>query len=103
MSNQNVSLTCVDPDFSSVNPDGTTYYMSGTMAKRHQEIGGKCVYFGKPQVSVVEEGIYRLRSEVVSKNRMTMIGDSLQHDVTGSNAVGLDSLLLLGGVHRIEL
>lgn len=32
-----------------------------------------------------------------------MIGDSLHHDVKGANTIGLDSILVLGGVHQKEL
>jgi HAD superfamily hydrolase (TIGR01450 family) len=96
-------LICVDPDFVTVNPDGSTYFMPGTVAKRYEELGGQCIYFGKPHVPAFEEGIRRLQAKGIAKDRMAMIGDSLHHDVAGANAVDLDSILLLGGVHRTEL
>lgn len=96
-------LICVDPDFVTVNPYGTTYYMPGTIAKRYEAMDGNCVYFGKPHVSAFEEGIRRLQAKGISKDRIAMIGDSLHHDVAGANAVGLDSILLRGGAHRTEL
>ena len=99
-----IPLLCVDPDFVTYNPDGTTFFMPGTVAKRFEELGGTCQYFGKPHTVAFERGIERLKSHgITDTSRMAMIGDSLHHDVQGANALGLDSILVLGGVHRKEL
>ena len=99
-----IPLLCVDPDFVTYNPDGTTFFMPGTIAKRFEELGGTCRYFGKPDTVAFERGIERLKSlGITDTSRMAMIGDSLHHDVQGANALGLDSILVLGGVHRKEL
>jgi ribonucleotide monophosphatase NagD (HAD superfamily) len=99
-----IPLICVDPDFRSVNPDKSVFYMPGTIAKRYEELVGSCVYFGKPHAPGFEEGIQRLLALGVSdKSRIAMIGDSLYHDVAGANIVGIDSILVLGGVHHNDL
>eukprot|EP00934_Nitzschia_sp_Nitz4_P005347 Nitzschia sp. Nitz4//scaffold87_size112219//77826//78872//NITZ4_004081-RA/size112219-processed-gene-0.29-mRNA-1//-1//CDS//3329559390//5337//frame0 len=99
-----IPLVCVDPDFLTVNPDGSTYYMPGTIAQRYEALGGEVQYFGKPYKPGFEEGIRRLlEAGVSSKEKIAMIGDSLHHDVAGANSVGLDSIMVLGGVHRKEL
>ncbi|CAB9513109.1 Inherit from COG: Hydrolase [Seminavis robusta] len=99
-----IPLMCVDPDFITVDPDGTKLYMPGTIARRYEELGGSCRYFGKPHGECFQEGVSRLLSMGVSDtSKVAMIGDSLHHDVTGANSIGLDSILVLGGVHRKEL
>lgn len=104
---EDIPLVCVDPDFITVNQDGSTFYMPGTVAKRYEELGGRadsCVYFGKPHAPGFEEGVSRLiEMGVPGKDRIAMIGDSLHHDVAGASTVGLDSIMVLGGVHRKEL
>jgi len=101
---QKIPLLCVDPDFICVNPDGSQLYMPGTVARRYEELGGSCVYFGKPHSACFQEGVQRLMKEGVSDtSRIAMIGDSLHHDVKGANSIGLDSILVLGGVHRKDL
>lgn len=101
---QKMPLLCVDPDFICVNPDGSQFYMPGTVAQRYEELGGSCVYFGKPHAACFQEGVQRLMKEGVSDpSRIAMIGDSLHHDVRGANSIGLDSILVLGGVHRKDL
>lgn len=101
---QNIPLLCTDPDFICVNPDGSQLFMPGTVARRYEELGGSCVYFGKPHSACFQEGVERLVKEGVSDiSRIAMIGDSLHHDVKGANSIGLDSILVLGGVHRKDL
>lgn len=102
-SSRNIPMVCVDPDFLTYNPDGTTIFMPGTIAKLFEELGGNCFYFGKPHKAAFEEAIGRLKKLGVTHSRMAMVGDSLHHDVLGANEVGLDSILVLGGVHRREL
>jgi ribonucleotide monophosphatase NagD (HAD superfamily) len=99
-----IPMVCVDPDFITYNPDGTTFFMPGTLAKRFEELGGSCRYFGKPHTLAFARGIERLKKlGIADPSRIAMIGDSLHHDVQGANAVGMDSILVLGGVHRKEL
>jgi len=101
---RSIPLLCVDPDFTIYNPDGTTYFMPGTIARQYEELGGTCRYFGKPHAVVFQKAVERLKSlGITDMSRMAMIGDSLHHDVQGANVVGMDSIMVLGGVHRKEL
>ena len=97
---RNIPLLCIDPDMKTVNPDGSIFYMPGTVAQRYEQLGGKSIYFGKPSPVGFEECVQRLG---LDKSRIVHVGDSLHHDVAGARAAGLACALVLGGVHRPEL
>jgi ribonucleotide monophosphatase NagD (HAD superfamily) len=40
---------------------------------------------------------------IADRRRILAIGDSLRTDVAGAAAVGVDALLVLGGLHQAEL
>jgi ribonucleotide monophosphatase NagD (HAD superfamily) len=69
-------------------------------AKRYEELGGEVFYHGKPHPSV-----YRTCLELLDlpPERVLGIGDSLRTDIAGAAAAGLDSLLLLDGIHGEEI
>ena len=44
----------------------------------------------------------RGRRAVAERRRILAIGDSLRTDIAGAAAAGIDSLLIVGGVHAAE-
>lgn len=92
-------MICANPDLVVVH--GTTLeYCAGAVAEFYEEMGGEVVYHGKPHAP-----IYRRARDMlghVAAERVLCIGDSLRTDIAGANAAGLDSLLLVGGIHREE-
>ena len=93
-------MVCANPDFIMVKPDGSIGHMPGKISQRYEEMGGKCVSFGKPHVPHFEAC---LRDLGLAKDRVAHVGDSLHHDIAGSNSTGIASVFVTGGVHRDEL
>lgn len=85
------------------NPDKTVIYgqtlalCAGTLAAFYENHGGKVWYHGKPFKGVYDN-LFNLYPQL-AHGKTLMIGDSLQTDVRGAQSVGLDSLLVLSGVH----
>jgi hypothetical protein len=52
---------------------------------------------GKPEVPLMKQSIERARSR-----RPLVVGDRLDTDILGANNVGIDSVLVLSGVTRVE-
>ena len=42
-------------------------------------------------------------SAIADRRRILAVGDSLRTDIAGAEAAGIDSLLVLGGIHQEEL
>ena len=97
---RDLRIVCANPDYIMVRPDGSTGYMPGTIAKRYEQLGGKCISFGKPHVSHFEAC---LRDLNLPKEKVAHVGDSLHHDIQGANDSGIDSIFVMGGIHRTEL
>lgn len=91
--------------FMCVNPDITVYHgdkqrrCQGYFAEFYESIGGEVLYFGKPHKKIYEH-LYEKFS--VDKNSAIMVGDSLATDIKGANDSGIDSILVLTGIHQNE-
>ena len=68
---------------------------AGLLAEYYEKIGGKVKYFGKPH-----KNIYEFCFKLNEKNKILVIGDSLENDIMGANSQNLDSLLITNGIHR---
>lgn len=74
--------------------------MPGTLARHYAAAGGPVVLMGKPAPVIYRAALDMLGlppSEVVA------VGDSLEHDIGGAQAAGVDSLFVLGGIHRQDV
>lgn len=67
------------------------------MAKHYEELGGDCIYFGKPQVAHFEACLRKLG---LDPSTVAHVGDSLHHDVAGANAAGVSSVFVTSGIHQ---
>ncbi|KAF1779590.1 HAD-like domain [Phytophthora cactorum] len=67
----------------------------------YEEKGGEVVYFGKPTKEHFE--VCLQLANVTDKSKVVHIGDSLHHDIQGATNVGVDSILIAGGVHAKQL
>lgn len=85
------------------NPDIYAFYgksvrkTAGYFSKIIEKMGAKITYIGKP-----DEYIYKLlwekyKLEESNKKRTLMIGDTIETDIRGARAFGIDSLLVLSG------
>mmetsp|Transcript_17020 Transcript_17020/g.34991 ORF Transcript_17020/g.34991 Transcript_17020/m.34991 type:complete len:342 (+) Transcript_17020:113-1138(+) len=97
---RNLPMVCANPDLLMVKPDGSMAHMPGAIAKRYEELGGTFLGFGKPHVPHFEAC---LRDLGLPRDRVVHFGDSLHHDVKGANDSGIDSVFVVGGIHRTEL
>jgi len=99
----NLTMICVNPDMIVVRQNGTKMLCAGEIAKEYKRLGGKVIYYGKPHNDVYKITYNMFANKVgdinkINKKRILAIGDSLETDIKGANAFGIDSLLLTGGI-----
>jgi HAD superfamily hydrolase (TIGR01459 family) len=97
---RDLPMVCANPDFVVRLPDGSTGYMPGNIARRYEELGGKCTSFGKPHPEHFHACLEKLG---VDASRAIHVGDSLHHDIAGANSAGVASLFITSGIHCDEL
>lgn len=91
-------MLCANPDLVVVS--GTELKLcAGSIAVRYQEMGGAVLYHGKPHPPVY----HRLRREMGNPARLLAIGDAFRTDIAGASAIGIDGLLITGGIHAVDL
>ncbi len=91
-----IPLVCSNPDILGIS--GKDIHPStGDLALFYNNIGGKTIVFGKPEVEIYE---YVYSKSSVNKDKMLMVGDSLFNDIAGANNFGIDSLLIKNGIHK---
>jgi len=75
--------------------------MPGTLAKYYEDIGGGIVHrMGKPDPRIYLEALRMLGLEA---SDVVAIGDSMEHDIAGAVAMGIDSIFIAGGIHKQAL
>jgi HAD superfamily hydrolase (TIGR01459 family) len=93
-----MTLVCANPDLL-VQRGDKLIPCAGLISKTYEEMGGKVVNIGKPFSPIFKEAI-----EMVKKNskfdehKILVVGDGLETDIKGANSIGLDSILVLGGL-----
>lgn len=95
-----IPLICANPDLEVIHA-GRREICAGALALRYEELGGTVRYHGKPHASVYLTCFDLLGLH--DRRRILAIGDSLRTDVAGAQGVGIDSLLVTGGIHAEEL
>ncbi len=93
-------MLCANPDLEVLRA-GVREYCAGALAARYEALGGSVLYVGKPHPAVYRTCLTHLGS--LARSRILAVGDSLRTDVAGAAGVGVDSLLVLGGIHAEEL
>lgn len=74
--------------------------MPGTLARHYAGLGGEVRLMGKPAPVIYEAA---LRMLGLPPGAVIAVGDSMEHDIGGAAAAGVDSLLIGGGIHAAEL
>jgi HAD superfamily hydrolase (TIGR01459 family) len=88
------------------NPDRWVYRgakrlpCAGAIGEAYHAIGGDCAYHGKPYAAAYKACFAQMKN--VEPRRVLAVGDSLTTDIAGANAAGIDSLLVLAGLHAEE-
>ena len=91
-------MICANPDVMVPRGDKLVY-CGGALAKFYGELGGEVLYYGKPHPP-----IYAMALAAAGRpERALVIGDGLETDIRGANAVGLDALFVAQGLHAKEL
>lgn len=93
-------MICANPDLEVVRGNAREI-CAGAIAARYESLGGPVRYFGKPYPEVYERCLQALGSP--PRQRILAVGDSLRTDIAGAARAGLDSLFVVGGIHRTEL
>lgn len=75
--------------------------MPGALGRFYRdECGGRTLIMGKPDPVIYDLAMAELALE---KGDILAIGDSMEHDVAGAHAAGVDALFVAGGIHESEL
>lgn len=93
-------MVCANPDLEVVH-DGIRELCAGALAARYEQLGGIVLYNGKPYPAVYRTCLTLLTG--TEPGRIIGVGDSLRTDVAGAAAMGIDSLLVTGGIHAEEI
>jgi HAD superfamily hydrolase (TIGR01459 family) len=94
-----LKMVCANPDLM-VNHGAKLALCGGALAVHYEGIGGKVRWHGKPYRSVYDSSMALLG--IADRSRILAVGDSLRTDIAGARGVGLDSLLIAGGIHAEE-
>jgi HAD superfamily hydrolase (TIGR01450 family) len=102
----NLPMVCANPDLVVTLQGGVKANMPGQIARRYETMRGRVTQFGKPNPShfiscVKNMGISTEHSKHIPG--VAHVGDSLEHDVVGANAAGIDSIFVIGGIHAADL
>ncbi len=91
-------LICINPDIEVVKQDGMRLLCAGWVAEKYKAMGGRIHYFGKPYPYIYERCLAQFG--ISDSSRILAIGDNLQTDIKGANGMGIDSLLITGGIMK---
>lgn len=95
-----LSMICANPDLQVIR-GGRRIICAGALAWRYEVLGGEVRYLGKPHAAIYDYCFDYLGG--VGRRRILAIGDSLRTDIAGAAAAGIDSALVIGGIHAEEL
>lgn len=98
---KNLPVICINPDLEVVRQTGERVYCAGVIAAEYERMGGQVIYFGKPHSLVYDFSFGLLQG--IAKSNILAVGDTPRTDIVGANTVGLDTLLITGGVLASEL
>ena len=96
---RDLPMICANPDLV-VMHGGRAALCAGAIAEDYAALGGRVRWHGKPHPSVYGSCLRLLG--VADKRRILAIGDSLRTDIAGAAGAGIDSLLIIGGIHAAE-
>ena len=86
-------IYCSNPDQHSPRADGLVI-SAGALARAYSQRSERVIYYGKPH-----RPVFQALSTSLQAQRFLMVGDSLEHDIAGAQAVGWDSVLIQKGLY----
>lgn len=91
---KNMICICANPD--TIIPNlGLKRYCPGFFAEKYEQQGGKVIYTGKPHLIIYDKLLNMLSN--IPKNRILMIGDTIETDILGAKNAGIHSALVMTG------
>jgi len=95
-----LKMVCANPDLEVIR-GGRRIICAGALAARYEELGGDVLHYGKPHPPIYRMCLAELGDP--PPDRVLAIGDSLRTDIAGATAMGMDSVLVVGGIHGEEI
>ncbi|AGF74905.1 hydrolase, haloacid dehalogenase-like family [Bartonella australis AUST/NH1] len=98
---RNFPFICANPDIVA-HRGNQEFWCAGALARLYQQLGGEVRIAGKPHAFIYNSAFEKLQKirGSVEKNRILAIGDGLLTDIKGAIDFGLDTLYIMGGIHR---
>jgi HAD superfamily hydrolase (TIGR01459 family) len=90
-----VRCLCTNPDKVMLTADGPRFG-AGRIAELYAELGGAVEWIGKPFPRIYEAALELLGNP--APDRVICVGDSIEHDIAGGRAAGLNTALVATGI-----
>lgn len=74
--------------------------MPGKLGQWYKAMGGEVHLLGKPDPIIYRTALEKLD---LPPDQVLAVGDSVEHDIKGATAAGVDSVLIAGGIHADDL
>lgn len=101
MQRRGLTMICGNPDLI-VERGHRLIPCAGAMAEAYEALGGTAIYAGKPHAPVYMLALElagQLRGAPIDTGRVMAIGDAIRTDIAGAAGLGVESILLLDGIH----
>jgi HAD superfamily hydrolase (TIGR01459 family) len=92
-------MVCANPDLV-VMHGGRLALCAGALAQWYEKRGGRVRWHGKPFGSVYDTCLNLLG--IHDRSRILAVGDSVRTDIAGAAGAGIDSVLIVRGIHAVE-
>jgi HAD superfamily hydrolase (TIGR01459 family) len=102
---KNMPMICANPDLV-VHRGEQLVYCAGALAEHYEALGGEVEQAGKPYAPIYRLALglcERARNKPLDLDRVLAIGDAMHTDIAGAHDMGIDSLLITSGIHRVQL
>ena len=105
MRRRNLPMICANPDIV-VERGERLILCAGAVAAAYEDLGGEAVTAGKPHPPIYRAALdvaIELLGEATDTGRVLGVGDAMRTDIAGGHAAGIDTLLVMRGIHAAEL
>lgn len=96
---QRLRMVCANPDRVVIR-DGLRVLCAGALADRYEDLGGDVRRVGKPDPAIYAPVLAMLG---LARERVLAVGDALETDIAGAQAVAIASAWVLGGIYAERL
>lgn len=92
-----IPMICTNPDRMAVHGNHDRY-CAGFISEKYEQLGGTVTYYGKPYLDIYTQAITMLTTAGnPQRNRILMIGDTMETDILGAKNADIKSALVLTG------